>query len=256
VIAARRKAEGEETVETIKRAGGDACFVETDVSQPDQVRAMVGRTIEAYGRLDIAFNNAGMAKGAPLIDMTEEDFDRVIAVNLKGVWLWVKHEIPQMLAGGGGTIVNMSSGYGLFASPRGVSAYAGQHTCARSRDAGGNSRGGPVAVLRRGVLRERPHHGHRRRRHGVGRRRLRRSRDDHIPGQGAGSREGTRAVRWEAKKTSGWRATIVDRRSPEVQALQRALQATWGIPPLCSSAWAAGSRRSLSSPKKWQSRRC
>src|SRR5262249_37507237 len=123
VIAARRRAEGEETVEMIHAAGGDACFVQTDVSQAAQVAAMVQHALAVYGRLDVAFNNAGLGTTAPLVDLTEEDFDRVISVNLKGVWLCMKYEIPQMLVQGGGAIVNMSSGYGLFGSPRGVSSY-------------------------------------------------------------------------------------------------------------------------------------
>jgi len=123
VIAARRITEGEETVQMINAAGGTGCFVPTDVSQADQVVTMVQKTIAVYGRLDVAFNNAGMGSRAPLVDLTEEDFDRVISVNLKGVWLCMKYEIPQMLVQGGGAIVNMSSGYGLFGSPRGNSAY-------------------------------------------------------------------------------------------------------------------------------------
>jgi NAD(P)-dependent dehydrogenase (short-subunit alcohol dehydrogenase family) len=123
VIAARRITEGEETVQMINAAGGTACFVPTDVSQADQVVTMVQKTIAVYGRLDVAFNNAGIGIRAPLVDLTEEDFDRVISVNLKGVWLCMKYEIPQMLVQGGGAIVNMSSGYGLFGSPRGNSAY-------------------------------------------------------------------------------------------------------------------------------------
>jgi NAD(P)-dependent dehydrogenase (short-subunit alcohol dehydrogenase family) len=123
VIAARREAEGEATVQIIKQQSGDACFVQTDVSQADQVAAMVQKTIAVYGRLDVAFNNAGMGKRAPLVELTEEDFDRVISVNLKGVWLCMKYQIPQMLANGGSAIVNMSLGYGLFGSPRGNSPY-------------------------------------------------------------------------------------------------------------------------------------
>src|SRR5262249_26173831 len=95
----------------------------TDVSQAAQVATMVQQTLAVYGRLDVAFNNAGMGTRAPLVELTEEDFDRVISVNLKGIWLCMKYEIPQMLVHGGGAIVNMSSGYGLFGSPRGVSSY-------------------------------------------------------------------------------------------------------------------------------------
>jgi NAD(P)-dependent dehydrogenase (short-subunit alcohol dehydrogenase family) len=123
VIAARRVLEGEETVRMIQEAGGHALFVQTDVSQGDAVEAMLQRTLEAYGRLDYAFNNAGIAVLAPFIEVTEADFDRVIGINLKGVWLCMKAEIRQMLTQGGGAIVNMSSGYGLVSSSLGVSAY-------------------------------------------------------------------------------------------------------------------------------------
>jgi NAD(P)-dependent dehydrogenase (short-subunit alcohol dehydrogenase family) len=122
-IAARRSAEGQETVRMINEAGGDAFFVQTDVSQSSQVQDMVRKTVEKYGRLDAAFNNAAIAKRAALVEMTETEFDSVISVNLKGVWLCMKYEIPRMLANGGGTIVNTSSGYGLFGSPRGNCSY-------------------------------------------------------------------------------------------------------------------------------------
>ena len=123
VIAARRIPEGEETVQIIKDAGGHALFAQTDVSQGDVVEAVLQRTLAAYGRLDYAFNNAGIAMLAPFLEVTEADFDRVIGINLKGVWLCMKAEMRQMLTQGGGAIVNMSSGYGLVSSSLGVSAY-------------------------------------------------------------------------------------------------------------------------------------
>jgi NAD(P)-dependent dehydrogenase (short-subunit alcohol dehydrogenase family) len=123
VIAARRVPEGEATVRSITEAGGHALFVQTDVSQGDAVEAVLQRTLDAYGRLDYAFNNAGIAVLAPFLEMTEADFDRVIGINLKGVWLCMKAAMRQMLAQGGGAIVNMSSGYGLVSSSLGVSAY-------------------------------------------------------------------------------------------------------------------------------------
>jgi NAD(P)-dependent dehydrogenase (short-subunit alcohol dehydrogenase family) len=116
-IAARRADEGHETVEIIREAGGEAIFVSTDVSQESQVEAMVQKTVETYGGLDYAFNNAGVlgtGVGSTLTDATEEAWDRVIDVNLKGVWLSMKYEIPQMLKGGGGAIVNDSSVAGLI----------------------------------------------------------------------------------------------------------------------------------------------
>jgi len=117
VVVADIQAEGgHETVSLIKRAGGEAVFVETDVSQEDQVRAMVARTVETYGRLDCAFNNAGVeAQQAlvPLVDSPVEEFDRLIAINLRGIFLCLKYEIPEMLGAGGGAIVNTSSVAGL-----------------------------------------------------------------------------------------------------------------------------------------------
>lgn len=101
---------GEETVGKIEDARGEAIFVRTDVSKSDEVEALVGRAVEEYGRLDFAHNNAGIGgQPGPLADGTEEDFERVIAVNLRGVWLCMKHEIRQMLTQGGGAIVNTSS---------------------------------------------------------------------------------------------------------------------------------------------------
>jgi NAD(P)-dependent dehydrogenase (short-subunit alcohol dehydrogenase family) len=114
VIAARRAEEGEQTVAEIRRLGGEALFIKTDVSQAVEVEAMVQRTVDAYGRLDCAFNNAGVGGGAPLLhDFSEDDWDRIVDINLKSVWLCMKYQIPQMLAQGSGTIVNNSSIAGL-----------------------------------------------------------------------------------------------------------------------------------------------
>src|SRR5215204_6273274 len=116
---------GEETVRLIEEDGGEASFVEADVSKAAQVEALVGRAVEAHGRLDYAFNNAGIEglMATNTADYPEEDWDRVIAINLKGVWLCMKHEIPQMLSQGGGSIVNNSSVEGLVGL-EGTSAYA------------------------------------------------------------------------------------------------------------------------------------
>ena len=106
---------GEATAAMIQRAGGEATFVRADVSQAGDVDALVRTTVERYGRLDYAHNNAGIegVPGTAFIDVPEEAFDRVLAVNLKGVWLCLKAELRQMLAQGGGAIVNTSSIYGL-----------------------------------------------------------------------------------------------------------------------------------------------
>ena len=109
---------GEETVQQIKAAGGEAIFVKADVSKGADVEALITQTVETCGRLDCAFNNAGIEGGVkPTIDCTEEEFARTIAVNLTGVWLCMKHEIQQMLSQGGGTIVNTASVAGLVGFP-------------------------------------------------------------------------------------------------------------------------------------------
>ena len=105
---------GEETVARIKAAGGEATFMRADVSQRADVEALIRQTVETYGRLDCAHNNAGIEGDlAPTADCTEANWDRTIAINLKGVWLCMKYEIPQMLEQGGGVIVNTSSVAGL-----------------------------------------------------------------------------------------------------------------------------------------------
>jgi len=105
---------GEETVRIIKEAGGDALLVRTDVSKAAEVETLIQKIVETYGRLDYAHNNAGIAGAdAPTADCTEENWDHTIAINLKGVWLCMKYEIPQMLKQGGGAIVNTASTAGL-----------------------------------------------------------------------------------------------------------------------------------------------
>ncbi len=105
---------GEETVALIKAAGGEAFFVKADVAKPAEVEALIASVVAAYGRLDCALNNAGIeGVMASTVDCTEENWDRIIAVNLKGVWLCMKAEIAQMLKQGGGAIVNTASVAGL-----------------------------------------------------------------------------------------------------------------------------------------------
>src|SRR3989475_3823897 len=114
---------GEETVRIIKEAGGDALLVRTDVSKAAEVETLIQKIVETYGRLDYAHNNAGVAGAdAPTADCTEENWDHTIAINLKGVWLCMKYEIPQMLKQGSGAIVNTASVAGLVGLP-GFSAY-------------------------------------------------------------------------------------------------------------------------------------
>jgi NAD(P)-dependent dehydrogenase (short-subunit alcohol dehydrogenase family) len=125
-LAARREAEGERVAEEITAAGGNALFIKTDVSQSASVQALVDRTVATFGRLDCAFNNAGIGGDAmlPTADHSEANWDQVIAVNLTGTWLCMKHQIPAMLKSGGGAIVNNSSAYGLTASTVGHVPYA------------------------------------------------------------------------------------------------------------------------------------
>jgi NAD(P)-dependent dehydrogenase (short-subunit alcohol dehydrogenase family) len=124
VVASRRVEEGEETVRLIRQAGSDGLFIKTDVAQAADVRTMVEKTVATYGRLDYAFNNAGVVepKPGPLVEQTEEAFDQIVNVNVKGVWLSMKYEIPEMLKHGGGAIVNMSSVAGMVGFP-GVGIY-------------------------------------------------------------------------------------------------------------------------------------
>jgi NAD(P)-dependent dehydrogenase (short-subunit alcohol dehydrogenase family) len=114
----------QKTVAMIKEAGGIADCVAADVSVNKQVEAIVAKTVETYGRIDGAFNNAGIEgkMGADTATSTEDNFDRTISINLKGVWLCMKYEIPQMLKQGGGTIVNTASIAGLVGF-EGNSAY-------------------------------------------------------------------------------------------------------------------------------------
>jgi NAD(P)-dependent dehydrogenase (short-subunit alcohol dehydrogenase family) len=125
VVAGRREPEGEKTIELIRAAGGDGLFVKTDVSKAGEVDSLIRQVVERFGRLDIAFNNAGIeGVWVPIINQSEKDWDQTIDINLKGVWLCLKYEIRQMLKqGGGGAIVNMASVTGLVGSA-GAAAYS------------------------------------------------------------------------------------------------------------------------------------
>jgi NAD(P)-dependent dehydrogenase (short-subunit alcohol dehydrogenase family) len=110
---------GEGTVALIRDGGGTASFIRCDVTRDEDVRAMVAQTVATYGSLDYAFNNAGIdIEKGKLADSTEAEFDALMAVNIKGVWLCMKHQIPVMLAQGGGAIVNTASVAGLIAAPK------------------------------------------------------------------------------------------------------------------------------------------
>lgn len=117
-----------ETVAMIREQGGNALFVETNVAVADSVRALVAVAVAKYGRIDAAFNNAGiLPPSAPLAEQSEDDFDRVIAVDLKGVFLCMKYEIEAMLASGGGAIVNTASVAGVVADPGMAPYVAAKH---------------------------------------------------------------------------------------------------------------------------------
>jgi NAD(P)-dependent dehydrogenase (short-subunit alcohol dehydrogenase family) len=118
VIADVVDADGEAAVAGITAAGGEAAFVHADVSDAAQTEAMVDFAVDAFGRLDVMYNNAGILPGddAGTLETPEATWDRVLAVNLKGVWLGMKFGIPALLASGGGTIVNVSSLVALVGS--------------------------------------------------------------------------------------------------------------------------------------------
>jgi len=119
---------GEETRSMIAQAGGEAIFVKADVAEPSEVEALVQATMTAFGRLDCAFNNAGTGGAwAKLADYTEEAWDQVIGLNLKGVWLCMKYEIKQMLAQRQGSIVNTASVAGLVGFKAGPAYVASKH---------------------------------------------------------------------------------------------------------------------------------
>ena len=122
-----------DTVAQINAAGGQAITLTGDVTRARDVRAMIADTVTAYGRLDCAFNNAGIAgfqvnaAGRKTAEWSEKSFDRMIAVNLKGVWLCMKEEIPQMLKEGGGAIVNTASIAGLVGLQTSSAYVAAKH---------------------------------------------------------------------------------------------------------------------------------
>ena len=118
VIGNRNVERGEKTVAMIHEAGGTASFKRTDVLVPSEIKTLVDHAVETYGGLDLAFNNAGVEGDvAPLVEQTESNYDSVMDVNVKGVWLSMKYEIPRMLERGGGSIVNCSSVAGLIGFP-------------------------------------------------------------------------------------------------------------------------------------------
>ena len=116
IVANRNNELGLKTVKEITDTGGKATFIKTDVSKEIEVKNLVEQTMKVYGRLDLAFNNAGVEQPPmPLTEQTEELYNQVMDINVKGVWLCLKYQIPEMLKNGGGSIVNTSSFSGTIA---------------------------------------------------------------------------------------------------------------------------------------------
>jgi NAD(P)-dependent dehydrogenase (short-subunit alcohol dehydrogenase family) len=139
VVVDYNEATARETAELIKKNGGEAIFIKADVSNGEEVRKMIERAVQEYGRLDILYNNAGIeGQQAPTAECPEENFERVISVNLRGVFLGMKYGIQQMLKQGGGVIINTASVAGMVGFA-GLPAY-----CA--------SKGGVIQLTRTAAL--------------------------------------------------------------------------------------------------------
>jgi NAD(P)-dependent dehydrogenase (short-subunit alcohol dehydrogenase family) len=129
VVAADISEQGsQETARMIEEADGRALAIGCDVTRSEDVKAALDKTVDAFGRLDVAFNNAGVEQAtAAAADITEEEWDRVLDTDLRGVFLCMKYEIPLMLEQGGGAIVNTSSGAGVKGFPGGAAYVAAKH---------------------------------------------------------------------------------------------------------------------------------
>jgi NAD(P)-dependent dehydrogenase (short-subunit alcohol dehydrogenase family) len=124
VVAGHKPEQVAETAKVIEASGGRCLAVTCDVTSADDVKGAVEGTLESFGRLDFAFNNAGVEQPVkPILEVSEDDWDRLMDVNLRGVFLCMKHQLPPMLKQGGGVIVNTSSGAGVMGIP-GQGAYA------------------------------------------------------------------------------------------------------------------------------------
>ncbi|MBF6330271.1 SDR family NAD(P)-dependent oxidoreductase [Nocardia transvalensis] len=146
VLADINEEKGRELADAVRHSGGQAVFVRTDVCSHDDVAAMVAAAVTRFGRLDCAFNNAGISGTSALLhEITPESWDRMIAVNLTSVWVSMKYEIPQMLAQGGGVILNNASVGGLAGFPRQADYDAAKHGVV------GLSKAGAVEYGRHGI---------------------------------------------------------------------------------------------------------
>ena len=117
-----------QTAEAIRAAGGEVLTIACDVSKPDEVEAAIARVVETFGRLDIAFNNAGVEnKAAPVAEIELEEWDRILGINLRGTFVCMKHELAQMVRQGSGVVVNTSSGAGIRGVAGGAAYAASKH---------------------------------------------------------------------------------------------------------------------------------
>lgn len=137
------ESDGKETVELLRKRGGDAIFIQGDISNSAIVKRIVETTVKKYERVDILCNNAGVESMGSILEITEENWDKVMSVNLKGVFLCSKHSVPKMVENGGGVIINIASVLGLIGS-KGEAAY-----CA--------SKGGIISLTRAMALDFAPH---------------------------------------------------------------------------------------------------
>lgn len=139
-------AAGQETVAQVQAAGGKALFMQTDVTQAAQVQALVTATVAAYGRLDCAFNNAGIEEEhVRLAECSEATFDRIMGINVKGVWLCLKYQLAQMQQQGRGAIVNTASVAGLVGAPKMAAYSASKHAVL------GLTKSAAIEYARRGI---------------------------------------------------------------------------------------------------------
>ena len=146
VIASRSEPESAKTIDSILAAGGNARFIKTDVTSEPQVEALIASIVSEFGNLDYAFNNAG-AQPVPsaTTDQTEDDWDKMLAVNLKGTWLCMKHELRHMLKQGRGSIVNNASISGLV----GIATWPAQ--CASKHGVVGLTRAVAIEYAKSGI---------------------------------------------------------------------------------------------------------
>jgi NAD(P)-dependent dehydrogenase (short-subunit alcohol dehydrogenase family) len=127
-VAARREEEGEAVAQAIRDQGGESLFVRTDVQRMEDVQAMVARTVQTFGRLDIAFNNAGMeGPNMDLVDYSEEGWSHTLDINVTGMWRCMKYEIPELLKQPGAAMVNMSSVLGVVGIWKQAAYVASKH---------------------------------------------------------------------------------------------------------------------------------